>query len=136
MKKMAFVSLLLVLMSMSARGAVAHQTRVFDACVTVARAGQPCRNKVTVIARDAAYVRAHMRPLHAGAIARLWRLEPRATEWIKVARVRVRDEGRMSYRWDPSDSDIHNFTSWRFRYVLPQHGHSDTVKIRVITPDI
>jgi len=89
-----------------------------------------------VIAGDATYVRATLRPRHAGHIARLWRIEPRAAGWEKVAAVRVRDEGRLGYRWETSFDDVHNFTSWQFRYVLPRHGHSDTVKVRVITPDI
>jgi hypothetical protein len=76
-----------------------------------------------------------MRPRHVGAVARLWRLEPRATQWTKVARIRVRDEGRVGYRWITDEGDIHNFTSWTFRWVLPRHGHSDIVKVRVITPD-
>jgi hypothetical protein len=135
MKRVAIVSLLVCSLCLTGDGAAGHGTRIFDACVTNARVGQPCLNRATVIARNSAFVRAHIRPRHAGYVARLWRLEPRATEWTKVARVRVRKEGRVGYRWETTEDDIHNFTSWRFRYVLPRHGHSDTVKVRVITPD-
>lgn len=135
MKGMLIVSFVVVGLC-SVDGAAAHPTREFDACVTNTRAGQRCRNTTSVSSGDVVYVEAHhLSPRHAGEIARIWRLEPRST-WMKVARERVRDEGRLRWRWETTDDEIHNWTSWRLRYVLPGHGHSDTVKVRVSTPDI
>jgi len=37
--------------------------------------------------------------------------------------------------WSPEETDVYNNTSWRFRLVLPGHGHSDTVKVRVRSSD-
>lgn len=135
MKRIAVASALIAyVLGVGVITAVSHPTSSFDACVR--HGADRCRNSSVVIARDAVYVMAHhIRPTHAGDVARLWRLEPRADAWSPVAHVRVRPEGRLKWRWETSDEDIHNFTSWRFRYVLPGHGHSDTVKVRVITPD-
>jgi hypothetical protein len=37
----------------------------------------------------------------------------------------------MRWRWTPGEDDVYNFTAWRFRFVIPGHGVSDTVKVRV-----
>lgn len=110
-----------------------HQTDVFDACAKEGRFGQPCRNQETVIGGDAVFLRAVLKPKHAGEAARVWRARPHAT-WTKIALTTVHPEGRIRWNWHTTVQDVHNFTSWRFRFVIPGHGQSDIVKVRVISP--
>lgn len=73
-------------------------------------------------------------PRHVGDVAYVKRLEPHADRWERVARVTVSDEGRVHWAWVP-EQDIHNETSWKFRFTIPGHGRSDIVRVRVRSDD-
>ena len=115
--------------------AAAHPTTGFDACVrNVGDDFAPCANSAEGGVGSEMMVKASVRPRHAGRRVAVWSLRPHA-DWQKVATVRLGSGGRARYSWIPDDSDVYNNTSWRFRMVLPGHGSSDTVRIRIRSDD-
>lgn len=116
---------------LGASAAVAHPTDTFDLCAKPKGvAGEPCVNRVEVGRGAKVVFRADVRPSHADARARVWQLRPHA-DWEKVDIIDVTSDGRARWRWTPREDDIFNYTSWRFRFVIPSHGTSDTVMVRV-----
>ena len=116
--------------------ASSHPTTAFDACVTARGSLIRCSNR-RLEAGDGTQVllRAKLVPRHAGAVAWVKRLEPHADRWERVAQVTVSEEGRVRWLWVPRDQDVHNNTSWRFRFKIPGHGRSDIVRVRVRSDD-
>lgn len=116
--------------------ASSHPTTTFDACVTYRHSDFRCSNR-RVEAGDGTQVRlrAKLVPRHAGDVAWVKRLEPHADSWERVGQVTVSDEGRVHWLWVPTDQDVRNNTSWRFRFKIPGHGRSDIVRVRVRSDD-
>ena len=125
------VVLIVVVAASAAPVAAAHPATGFDACVTVRGAsGEGCRNEVEAGRGTNLVFKAVVQPSHDRKVARGWLLRPHSRSWEKVTLVDARD-GRMRWRWVPRKGDIYNYTPWRFRFVIPGHGSSDTVKVRV-----
>ena len=116
--------------------ASSHPTTTFDACVTARGSLIRCSN-LRLEAGDGTPVllRAKLVPRHAGAAAWVKRLQPHADRWERIAQVIVSEEGRAHWLWIPGDEDVHNNTSWRFRFKIPGHGRSDIVRVRVRSDD-
>lgn len=129
MKRLPVTIILVSLFVWLSSAASGHPTQTFNACVT--KQSSRCVDALGAFAGEVVNVKAHhISPNHEGALARLWMLEPHH-EWTKVALVRVRPEGRLSWNWQTTQDDIYPFRPWNFRYVLPGHGHSDTVRVKV-----
>jgi hypothetical protein len=111
--------------------ASAHQPTEFGACAKPVDSVCATRIQVRVSGSYVVVLRARVRPPHEGATARVWRLRPHSDEWKKVALRRVREQGRIRWAWSLGDEDIYNFTPWRFRFAIPHHGHSDTVRVLI-----
>lgn len=72
-----------------------------------------------------------VRPRHAGHTAEVWRRHPDGVHWRKIDEVIVGKGGRMTWPWhtlpvheDPDDP-------WRVRFVIPDHGTSNIVRLYV-----
>jgi len=127
--KRRLVALIVGVSALAAPVAIAHPAKRFDACVRARVAGERCANSAEAGRGTPLAFKAVVRPNHNSEDARMWRLRPH-TDWEKVGRVDIQD-GRMSWGWVPREGDTYNFTAWRFRFVIPGHGHSDTVKVHV-----
>lgn len=117
--------------------ALSHPTTTFDACVKYRyHTDMRCSNRRLEAGEGtSALLRATLIPRHAGAVAWVKRLEPHAERWERVAQVTVSEEGRVHWVWIPGDEDVHNNTSWRFRFKIPGHARSDIVRVRVRSDD-
>lgn len=114
--------------------ASAHPTTTFYACVKVVSPDDdPCVDRAEGGSGAKIWVNASVTPRHANSQASVWALRPHG-EWAKVARVPV-EQGRMRYCWVPSEADVYNRTSWQWRFVIPRHASSDTVKVRIRDAD-
>lgn len=113
--------------------ASAHVPRSFDACV--GRWNDICRDRELYLAGDHPRIEAQVRPHHEWLRAELWRRAPQGT-WKLIARVAIRDRGRMTWQWDTTSHDIRR-RAWRYQYRLPHHETtSDIVRVKVIAPPI
>jgi hypothetical protein len=116
--------------------ALTHPTTSFDACAKEVTVNvYPCTDKAEAGPGSNMMLKAVVTPRHAKSRATVWALRPHAAEWHKAGFALVRLGGRTRYYWGPDESDVYNNTSWRFRFALPGHGHSDTVKVRVRSAD-
>ena len=135
MRRLAIVLAFTVLLT-AGGSAAAHPTTSFDACVQSAISNvYPCADSAEAGPGSNMMLKAAVTPRHAHSRATVWALRPHADEWQKAGFARVGLGGRMRYYWTADEKDVYNNTSWRFRFVLPGHGHSDTVKVRVRSAD-
>lgn len=111
--------------------AFAHRPVEFIACAKPVDTVCMGRADVRISGTYVVVLRARVQPAHEGTIARVWRLRPHSDAWEKVAMRRVRERGKIRWAWSLSDEDIYNYTPWRFRFTIPQHGHSNTVQVLV-----
>ena len=136
MKRVAVATVGLVAALMIQTAAGSHPTTTFDACVTARHTDIRCSNQRLEAGEGTrVLLRAKLVPRHAGAVAWVKRLEPHSDRWERVAQVTVSEEGRAHWLWVPRDQDVHNNTSWRFRFKMPGHGRSDIGRVRVRSDD-
>ena len=121
---------LTVAASLGFEAAEAHPARSFEACVTAGE-GLSCREQYAVLPGIAVTFKATIRPPHSGHTARVWRRRPEVSDWKKVALVRVRDGGRMAWTWETSSDHADEDDAWRVRFISPDHGTSNVIRLFV-----
>jgi len=130
-KSRAFLASTLLLMLIPTI-AGSHPIQPFDACVKARGvADLRCRNKAEVGAGVEVVLRATLEPPHENSSAVVARLAPHAEQWQRVAETTVLAGGKVRWFWTPQEGDIHNYTAWRFRFKIRDHGWSDVVKVLV-----
>jgi hypothetical protein len=60
---------------------------------------------------------------------------PDTSDWARVATVDVSASGIARWRWSTTEDDVDNHDPYRLRFNIPNHGHSNTVRVLVTTPD-
>jgi hypothetical protein len=138
------VSLLATTIALWPGAAEAHDTKVFQLCATFTPAGHYCLERITVARGDAVYLRAKVKPPHAGHPVEVQWQQPGRTQWNTFCppvddappcqqQLTLSDGGRVKTLWQTGAGSVDE-DPFHFRFKVPDHGISNTVAVTVIKP--
>jgi hypothetical protein len=111
---------------------VAHPTTSFEACAAHTRASRACVATASYVYGATVYLRAKVRPVHAGSMAAVLHRDPGSNVWMRLGQVRVSDYGKMRFEWKTTREDVDQHDPYFFRFKITGHGRSNKVRVWVL----
>lgn len=130
MRRIACLTVVVLVALPLTRVALAHDARSFKACTV--SAGECFSIGAAFYYGDKVVVRGKVKPPHAGAVAKVLRRDPHTTGWARVGTVTVPDTGRMRFAWRTRYEDAVQDAPYLFRFKIPGHGRSNTTEAYVL----
>jgi hypothetical protein len=137
-------ALLTAAIALSPGAAQAHDTKVFQLCATFTPAGHYCLERITIARGDAVYLRAKVKPPHAGHEVEVQWQQPKRTQWNTFCppddasppcptTLTLSDGGRVKTLWQTGAGAVDE-DPYHFRFKIPDHGISNAVAVTVLKP--
>jgi hypothetical protein len=118
-------ALLATLLALPPGTATAHDTKVFQACAAFTSAARYCLETIRIVRGDTVWLRAKVKPEHAGREVEAQIQNPGRTNWNTLEpTLTLSDGGRVKTSWEAGPGSVDENDPYRFRFKIkdPEDG--------------